>query len=224
MGTFTQGKRGVNIMGIMINNIFWDWSGVVKNALDAVHETINQIFEAHGVQHISLDEFRREWRQPYMDFYKKYALKLNEEQQAEEYKQTLLMVTKSFPAGICKGMGELLRRCREEGKQSIVISSDVREHLLQEIEEWGLQGIFTEIYTGVHDKRDGLRERLVKHNCKVEETIFVGDTTHEIESGKSVGIKTVAVTWGFCYEEKLAAAHPDFIAHDSKELEAIIFG
>lgn len=87
----------------------------------------------------------------------------------------------------------------------------------------GLDGVFAEIYADLHDKSEGLREKLLKHDCKIEETIFVGDATHEVEAGKSVGIKTVSVTWGFKLEEDLRKANPDFIAHTPKELEAIIF-
>jgi len=104
----------------------------------------------------------------------------------------------------------------------IVISSNAREHLLSDIKKANLHGIFSEINSEVHDKSEDIRETIARNNFNPEETIFIGDTAHEVEAGKSGGTKTGAVTWGYNSEDKLKAAKPDFIIHDLKGLEGII--
>jgi len=42
-----------------------------------------------------------------------------------------------------------------------------------------------------------------------EQTLFIGDSIHDIEAGKRAGVTTVAVTWGPFARETLAAAEPD---------------
>ncbi len=42
-----------------------------------------------------------------------------------------------------------------------------------------------------------------------EETMFIGDSPHDIEAGKRAGVTTVAVTWGPFARETLAAGEPD---------------
>jgi len=52
--------------------------------------------------------------------------------------------------------------------------------------------------------------------------VIVGDTTYDILAGKAAGIKTVAVTYGFQSRAVLAAAKPDFLIDNMKELQKIL--
>ncbi|MFW2367934.1 MAG: HAD family hydrolase [Desulforhopalus sp.] len=49
-------------------------------------------------------------------------------------------------------------------------------------------------------------------------TIFVGDTAVDIETGKNGGMLTVGVLWGFRDKNELTAAHADFIISHPMEL------
>jgi phosphoglycolate phosphatase-like HAD superfamily hydrolase len=55
------------------------------------------------------------------------------------------------------------------------------------------------------------------------ESIFViGDTPRDIECGKVVGAKTVAIATGNYSRAELAAHDPDFLLDDLSETEAVI--
>lgn len=43
-----------------------------------------------------------------------------------------------------------------------------------------------------------------------EGAVFIGDTEHDIESGRRAGVETAAVTWGPFSREKLEAARPTY--------------
>jgi phosphoglycolate phosphatase len=67
-------------------------------------------------------------------------------------------------------------------------------------------------------------ESLIKeNNLNLGDTFFVGDSNHEIDVAKKVGIKSIAVTWGFTSEQKLRLRNPDYIVGNVEELERIIF-
>ncbi len=55
-----------------------------------------------------------------------------------------------------------------------------------------------------------------------ERTFVVGDTPHDIECGRAIGAKTVAVATGGCSREQLAAHHPDFLFDDLSEVAAVL--
>ena len=55
-------------------------------------------------------------------------------------------------------------------------------------------------------------------NSDIEETVMVGDSTVDIETARRAGIKSIAVTWGFCSEEILRNAHPDRIVYHPDEI------
>ena len=104
-----------------------------------------------------------------------------------------------------------------------VLSSDLPETLLSEITSFGLQDIFCDVILNAYDKREGIYELIKKHNFKLDETIFIGDSNHEIEEGKNAGVKTGAVTWGFSRKERLEALKPDYVINDISELNSVIF-
>lgn len=52
-----------------------------------------------------------------------------------------------------------------------------------------------------------------------DQTIFVGDSGHDIEAGKNAGCKTILVGWTLLNIEKLVATQkPDFVAYTPTEL------
>lgn len=212
----------------MIKNIIFDWSGVIGNDLTVVYHSIMLMFKKLGAKEISLEEFKREWEQPYMNFYKKYGMFTtsdNEKDLKEEqalYKDCYAATFNKYPPQLFPGIKEALQKFKNAGIKMIVLSSNSRENILSDIENFGLQGIFSEINSDVHNKAVNIKETLQRNGFEPAETVFVGDTVHEVESGKSVGIKTLSVTWGFNNEDKLKAANPDFIAHNLQEFESII--
>ena len=207
----------------MIKNIIFDWSGVISDDLSAVHKTVQAIFNKFGVEEISLEEFKREWEQPYMLFYSKYGIsRLPGEEEMILYRSLYKSIAPKYPPRPHFHIKDTLQRFKKAGVNMIVVSSTTEETILSNIAEFDLQGLFNEINGGIYDKAEIIQEVIKKNQFNPKETVFIGDTTHEIETGKSVDIMTVAVTWGYQNEDKLKSANPDFILHNLKELEAFI--
>lgn len=53
---------------------------------------------------------------------------------------------------------------------------------------------------------------------RLEETVFIGDSTIDIETGKNAGVQTVAVTYGFRKRDQIEKSKPDFILDDLVDL------
>lgn len=201
--------------------MLFDWSGVVKDCFDAHVWSVGKMMEAFGGSQISAEEIKENWQQPYMNFWNKYFPGLGIEEQKKVYFETI--ASKDYPKSLAyAGIVELIKKLKEAGLFLAVVSSDSPKTLLPEMKEYGLENIFDEVITDVHDKTEGVDKILSENNFSKEETIFIGDSNHEIEVGKQAGIKTIAVTWGFTSEEKLKSMNPDFIAHNIGELENIL--
>lgn len=204
----------------MIKNIIFDWSGVVKDTVVDHLQIVNKIFSAFGASPISLAEFKDNWVQPYMSFYNKYLPDVSREQESALYKE---MIMKCPPAQPYPGIIEVIKDCQQAGLKLAVISSDLPETLLPEIINFGLEEVFTDIITDIDHKQATLDNLLAKHQFDKSETIIIGDSNHEIEVGQNIGIRTVAVTWGFVSEDRLAALQPDFMIHNVAELRGLLF-
>jgi len=206
----------------MIKNIIFDWSGVVKDAVGAQLWKVNKIFEKYGVKEISLEEFKENFKLPYMILYNMYLPDLKKEDQDIFYKE--LSLREDCPHSISfPGITDLIKRLKEEGYYLAVVSSDLPETLLPEIKEYNLENIFEDIINNTHDKTEAVNNLIIKNKLDKNNTYFIGDSNHEVEVAKSTGIKSIAVTWGFATEKNLRLENPDFVAHDVKELEEILF-
>lgn len=95
------------------------------------------------------------------------------------------------------------------------------------LEEHGLLGYFCEILGG--DTSPCLKPdpctvlRVLKDNAiDADRTLFVGDMTVDVETGKNAGVHTCAVTFGFDPRDKLEKSGPEFLIDDLMELKDLI--
>ena len=153
-----------------------------------------------------------------MLFYNKYLPNLTLQQEMAAYKEAII---KSPSPRFYSGIVSLIKDLQQQGVRMVVISSDFSDTLLPEIDSFGLNNTFLDVTTEVYDKTIAMEKLIVKHNFNKLETFVVGDSNHEIEAGKFIGIKTVAITWGFTLENRLIDSNPDFIAHNVDELEEL---
>ena len=205
----------------MIKNIIFDWSGVIKDALRSHIWVVNKMIKTMGGKEMSLKEIKENWEQPYMNFWNKYYPKLTLEEEQKLYYEVVLR--KDCPeSDAYPGIIELIKKLKQKGVLMVVLSSDSPKTLFPEMKRFGLENIFGEVMVNIHDKGEVIHELMERNSFKPEETVFIGDSNHEIEAGKQANVKTIAVTWGFCTEEKLKSMKPDFLAHNIKELEEIL--
>lgn len=55
-------------------------------------------------------------------------------------------------------------------------------------------------------------------------TIYVGDSVHDMRSGRAAGVKTAAVLWGPFTREELEPTEPDFWLESPEELPSLVGG
>jgi len=204
----------------MPSNIIFDWSGVIKDCVVDQVAIVNKIFKEFGAKEITLVEFQENWIQPYMLFYNKYLPNLTIEEETSAYKRA---IAESPKAKQYPGISDLIKKAKESGKKIAVLSSDQPETIIKEIKDFGLEGAFDDMILDAHDKQEGIFDLMARNNFDKADTVFIGDSNHEIEVGRSAGIKTVAVTWGFSLEGQLKQRNPDYIVHNLDELRTVIF-
>ena len=56
------------------------------------------------------------------------------------------------------------------------------------------------------------------------ETVYVGDSNVDMQTGLNAGVRTVGVSWGFRTREELAAYTPSAIVDTPEELSRVILG
>lgn len=203
----------------MIKNIISDWSGTLSDDITPVYEAVMIVFEKLNHKRITFEKFRKEFEQPYMNFYGKYGITASKEIIDGVYSEAIHSVEPPKPF---QGIAEFLELCKKKNIKMAVISSHPQDKIEKEIRDTGLDKYFIVVKGGIHDKTDVLLETIKDCGFNKKETAYVGDMTHDIEAGKKAGVFTVAVSYGYRPKEKLLAANPDKIIEKVEQLKSIL--
>jgi len=189
-----------------IQNWIFDWCGTLSDDLLNVFIASMNVFGKLGLERLSLEEFKREFRAPYMLFYKKFT---NESKERIDrlYQQEIRLAKRSEPFPEVK---ELLEFLIKNGKKLAILSSYPRERLEEEIRYHGLQKFFIDVITS-HNKMRAMTTLMKRNGLLAEETAYIGDMDYDVEVGKKARVITIAVSWGFQTKERLLLARPDFL-------------
>ena len=79
-------------------------------------------------------------------------------------------------------------------------------------------------YLGVVDKTKMIHAILEENKLAPEETMFIGDMQHDIETAKHGGVHSCAVLTGYNGLQQLRASEPDVIVEHLRELKEILEG
>lgn len=123
------------------------------------------------------------------------------------------------------GIIELLQTLKEEGHTLAVASNKYQA---------ATEKIVAHFFPGVFDVVLGERENVARKPDPqivwdivgsledASEMLYVGDSLVDAETAKAAKIPFVACTWGFCTEEQLASANPDYIVQHPIEILTIV--
>ena len=117
---------------------------------------------------------------------------------------------------------KFLEFCRAKKLRTFLLSTVHSEHFAVQCRVTGFNVFFDKPYTDIFDKREKIHEILVENHLKPEETLFIGDMQHDIETAKHGGIHSCAVLTGYNTLEQLREAKPDLIVEHLGELRRIL--
>lgn len=203
----------------MIKNVIFDWSGTLSDDLVSVYTAVMEIFKKLGLEVLTLEEFKKEFTLPYMKFYRKFEKNVSKEELQELYSREIELVDKPKPFPEAR---EILEFLKQREIKMVLLSVYLRKQLNEEIEHYKFQNFFADVNGSIYDKTEVVIKIMQKNNFKCEETIFVGDMTHDVDAGKKAGVKTVAISQGYQSKEKLLEKNPDFLIENLRELKDIV--
>ncbi|MFM7181216.1 MAG: NUDIX domain-containing protein [Verrucomicrobiales bacterium] len=206
----------------MFRNIIFDWSGTLANDLPPVLDATNRLLEFHGRPHLSEFEFRETFRLPFKGFYDEV---LPEVPLAElEVLFGEFFSASAAPVVLLPHAREFLEFCQSKGVRMFILSSARQDFLENQARELGVVGFFETIHAGVLDKRSALPGILVAHGLRPDETAFIGDMEHDVETALACGVHSVAVLTGYDPPAKLMKAGPEVVVADLSRLRRLLAG
>ena len=121
-----------------------------------------------------------------------------------------------------EGAAELLKWCAGSGIRLFILTSMNTDHFRKQLSEFGFEGYFEKTYSAVLDKRTVISEIISAHALNRDETAYVGDMVHDIETAHAGGVVSVGVMSGYDLVGKLEASNPRFLFPCIKSLHALL--
>jgi phosphoglycolate phosphatase-like HAD superfamily hydrolase/ADP-ribose pyrophosphatase YjhB (NUDIX family) len=204
----------------VIRNILFDWSGTLVDDLPAVLKASNFVLTQSGKPEMSLEQFRAEFSLPFTQFYDRHtphiAMPQLEDWFHSSFKQAQASVMELPHA---RGFLEF---CRAKKIRTFLLSTIHADHFAAQCRVTGFDAFLEKPYTDVRDKRKKIHNILAENNLKPDETLFIGDMEHDIETAKHGGIHSCAVLTGYNTLQQLRAAGPDLIVEHLGELRRVL--
>lgn len=121
-----------------------------------------------------------------------------------------------------EGVTQMLIDLSQYHKLFLVTARQSEEAALHQIKSFGWELFFNKILV---TRQKFNKFVLIKNSIQVDQNDYlIGDTGKDIETGKMLGIKTIAVLSGFLNKSKLLPYGADYIVNYSTEITEIING
>jgi ADP-ribose pyrophosphatase YjhB (NUDIX family) len=117
---------------------------------------------------------------------------------------------------------KFLEFCRERKVRTFLLSTVHTDHFAVQGQVTGFAEFLEKPYVNVWDKRQKIHDILNENNLIPEETLFIGDMQHDIETARHGGVHSCAVLTGYNTLDQLRAAQPDLVVEHLGELKEIL--
>jgi phosphoglycolate phosphatase len=204
----------------VIRNIIFDWSGTLVDDLPAVWAASNFVLTQAGRAEMSLEQFRAEFCLPFTIFYDKHTPEVPMPQLEDWFHGRFRQVQSSVCA--LPHAQKFLEFCRQHKIRTFLLSTVASDHFAVQEQTTGFGKYLDKPYIGIWDKRQKIHEILNENHLTPEETMFIGDMQHDIETAKHGGIHSCAVLTGYNTLAQLRTAQPDLIVEHLGELQQVL--
>lgn len=204
----------------MIRNIIFDWSGTLVDDLPAVWKATNHVLIQAQRPELTLEQFRAEFCLPFTLFYDRHIPHIPLPQLETWFHGHFRQVQDS----VCElpHAREFLEFCRAQKLRTFLLSTVHRDHFAVQAAVTGFDRFIDRPYVNVWDKRKKIHEILEENGLAPNETLFVGDMQHDMETAHHGGIHSCAVLTGYNTLEQLRQSKPDLIVEHLGELRGLL--
>ncbi len=189
--------------------IIWDWNGTL---LDDVQEGVvlmNRLLESHGYPaEIDFARYREIFRFPIEEYYRLAGFDFTRHPYQQLANEWFAMYRQQNHAySLMEGAADILKAMQGAGCKQLLLSASEKTLLLEQTARSGVAGYFEEIL-GRDDIYAGSKTQLgltwlAKGLAVPEQTVFIGDSTHDYETAVQMGCRPVLIAAGHQSRQQL---------------------
>ncbi len=214
--------------------VIFDLDGTLTNTLKSIQKSANMALEAYGFAPYEVDRYRYFVGNGSAELIRQCLMHDGDTQLAhfdevmskyeEVFEKYCMYEVKPYD-----GILELLSVLKERGFLLAVNSNKPQAQTEDVIKSVFGEDMFDVVVGQVDDRPrkpapDGVQFILSKLGVTKEEAVYLGDTSIDMQTGKSAGVFTVGALWGFRDREELEENHADAIIASPEELLTHVTG
>lgn len=204
------------------DHIVWDWNGTLLSDIDHAVRTVNVLLEKRRLPLLTMSSYKEKFHFPIRSYYTVLGFDLKNESfetLCDEFVD--LFMSGVFDCPLVSGATDLLAKIKHHGKKQSILSASDQQNLDRMIQHFQLSQHLDHVY-GIADKFAASkvyrgRELVQNSGVSAQNTILVGDTNHDLEVGKELGIDVLLVAHGHQEASRLRALHHNVVDVDDVE-------
>ncbi len=182
-------------------HIIWDWNGTLFDDTWLCLDIMNRQLEKNGKKPVSYNDYQQLFDFPVRNFYKKIGFDFSSESY-ESFAQSFIQQYKKrrFECTLHFGVPAILRKLKEFGCEHSVLSAYENDDLVKMLQHFGIRNLFTHVIglnnhyaTGKIEEGKILLEKL---GIPISLIVLIGDTLHDNEVAKELGIDSILICNG----------------------------
>lgn len=196
------------------------------NDIDICVECMNRLLEVRDLEPINIATYRDVFTFPVREYYRRLGFDF----EMEEFEKPAIEFIDLYYENLHKAnlffsVQEVLRILKKKEYHQSILSAMEHERLLQSLKAKNIFSFFDQV-AGIddhyaHSKLDIGKDLLKKIDSKPEEILLIGDTIHDFEVAKGLGVESLLVANGHQSKKRLLAKTSNVVDDFSEILELL---
>lgn len=210
----------------MIKNVFLDFNGTLIDDIDLCLMLLNKVLKEQNKPEVSLERYKEIFTFPIKRYYELAGIDF----EIESYDSLSIKFINgyqkaSLSCNLFDGVTDTIKYLKSHGINVYILSASEKNNLKEQCDHFGLTPLVDDVLglDNIHaaSKVSLAVDYINEHKMKKEETIFVGDTLHDEEVAKAVGVKSILIPNGH-QAKNILESGTSLIFDDFKDLKKLV--
>jgi phosphoglycolate phosphatase len=206
----------------MNSALLFDFDGTIADTFDLSLQIGRKVLDSLKLHHLSEEEIVHFRNRPFRETVRNLKIPI------QKIPQLVIRVRRGIHDHIDEvrpfdGIREVLQYLKSQTTFMGMVTSNSEENVNRFLDRFDLRLFTAGAYSSaIRGKASKMRRLIRKYRLAKETTVYIGDTSDDIDACRKVGIKVAAVTWGYNTREVLEQSKPDFLIERVAELSRLV--
>lgn len=201
--------------------IFFDFDGVIADSFELYYDMCSKLGKEHDAPILSRQSFKDLFNGNFYDRLLKRYPHLNNDKTFFKEMARLLIINSSKPKIISEVVEEI--KSLSSRYDLFIITSNTSQSVKKTLSKNRLSKLFKEVLGA--DKESSKKKKITltidKHGYDKDNVFFITDTLGDIKESNELGVRCIAVTWGFHPRSTLSKGKPYKIISKPRQLSTL---